>query len=145
MELDQCLSKTVAEIADLQQESDFSDEDLYSDTIYLNAVNRDDEKQWITSVLVEKYPVTFKTAAEVTAMSDTTFNSIQNSMPHLKKSTQTLCGPNRSPLDVVGETTLNLTYKGKSSAQRVFVIPNLQNSLLGLPAIKALAILSVYP
>ena len=54
-------------------------------------------------------------------MSDATFNSIQNSVPHLKNSTQTLRGPNCSPLDVVGETTLNLTYKGKSSAQRVFV------------------------
>ena len=52
-------------------------------------------------------------------MSDATFNSIQNSVPHLKKSTQTLRGPNRSPLDIVGETTLNLTYKFKSSAVTV--------------------------
>ena len=139
----QCLSKTVAEIADSQQESDFSDEDLYSDTIYLNAVNRDNKKQWNVKVLVEKDPMTFKvdTGAEVTAMSDATFNSIQNSMPNLKKSTQTLQGPNCSPLNVVGETTLNLTYKGKSSAQRVFVIHNLQTNLLGLPAIKALEII----
>ena len=106
-------------------------------------MNRDNEKQWNVKVLVEKDPVTFKvdTGAEVTAMSDATFNSIQNSVLHLKKSTQTLRGPNCSPLNVVGETTLNLTYKGKSSAQRVFVIHNLQTNLLGLPAIKALEII----
>ena len=42
----QCLSKTVAELTDSLQEStiaESSHEDLYSDTIYLNAVNRDDK------------------------------------------------------------------------------------------------------
>ena len=84
-------------------------------------LNRDDKKE-------SKKPVTFKvdTGAEITALSDTTYNSIQKSVPQLKKSNQTLRGPNRSPLDVVGETTLKLTYKGKSSPQRVFVIQNLQ-------------------
>ena len=97
-------------------------------------MNRDDKKQWNVKVLVEKDPVTFKvdTGAEVTALSDATYNSIQKSVPQLKKSNQTLWGPNRSHLDVAGETTLKLTYKGKSSPQRVFVIQNLQNNLLGL-------------
>ena len=83
--------------------------------------------------------MTFKvdTGAEVTALSHTTFKSIQKSVPQLKRSNQTLRGPNRSPLDVAGETTLKLTYRGKSCAQRVFVINNLQHNLLGLPAIKA--------
>ena len=43
----QCLSKTVAEIADPLQEltvNNSSDGDLYSDTVYLNAVNRNNEK-----------------------------------------------------------------------------------------------------
>ena len=88
--------------------------------------------------------MTFKvdTGAEVTALSHTTFNSIQKSLPQLKRSNQTLRGANRSPLDVVGETTLTLTYKGKSDAQRVFVINNLQHNLLGLPAIKALEVIT---
>ena len=85
----QCLSKTVAEVADPLQEStvtDSSDGDQYSDTVYLNAVNRDDEKQWNVEVLVEKDSVTFKvdTGAEVTAMSDTTFYSIKNPVSQLK-------------------------------------------------------------
>ena len=72
-------------------------------------------------------------------MSDTTFHSIKKSVPQLKKSNQTLRGTNHSPLDVVGETTLKLTYEGKSSLQRVLC--NLQHNLLGLPAIKALEII----
>ena len=74
-------------------------------------------------------------------MSDTTFYSIKNLVPQLKKSNQTLRGPNHLPLDVVGETTMKLSYKDRSSLQRVFVIHNLQNNLLGLPAIKALEII----
>ena len=82
----QCLSKTVAEVADPLQEStvtDSSDGDLYSDTVYLNAINRDNKNQWNVKVLVEKDTVTFKvdTGAEMTAMSDTTFYSIKNSVP----------------------------------------------------------------
>ena len=123
---------------------DPSDCDLYSDTVYLSAVGGDSEKQWCVKVLVDKDPVTFKvdTGAEVTAMSDVTFHSLTNPLPQLKKSTQTLRGPNRSPLEVLGETTFKLTYKGKSSLERVFVIHNLQNNLLGLPAIKALEIIT---
>ena len=123
--------------------TDSSDAELYSDTVYLDAVNRDNEKQWNVEVLVETDPVPFKvdTGAEVTALSDTTFNSIQNSVPQLKKSNQMLRGPNCVPLEVVDETSLKLTYKGKSSVQRVFVIKHLQNNLLGLPAIKALELI----
>ena len=143
----QCLSKTVAEIANPLQEltvNNSSDGDLYSDTVYLNAVNRNNEKQWYVQIQVEKDPVTFKvdTGAEVTAMSETTFYSLKKSAPQLKKSNQTLRGPNCSTLDVLGETTFKLTYKGKSSFERVFLIHNLQHNLLGLPAIKALEIIT---
>ena len=142
LELRKCLSTTVVEITDSLQDATLtnsSDGYLYSDTIYLRAVNRSGDKKWNIEVLVEKHPVTFKvdTGAEVTALSHTTFNSIQKTMPQLKRSNQTLRGPNHSSLDGVEETTLKLTYKGKSSAQQVFVINNLQHNLLGLPAIKA--------
>ena len=143
----QCLSKTVAEIADSLQKltvNNSSDGDLYSDTVYLNAVNRSNEKQWCVQIQVEKDPVTFKvdSGAEVTAMLETTFYSLKKSAPQLKKSNQTLRVPNRSTLDVLGETTFKLTYKGKLSYERVFVIHNLQHNLLGLPAIKALEIIT---
>ena len=101
-------------------------------------------RQWCVQIQVEKDPVTFKvdTGAEVTTMSETTFYSLKKSAPQLKKSNQTLCGPNCSTLDVLGETTFKLIYKGKSSFERVFVIHNLQQNLLGLLAIKALEIIT---
>ena len=43
---------------------------------------------------------------------------------------------------MLGETTFKLTYKGKLSFERVFVIHNLRHNLLGLPAIKALEIIT---
>ena len=48
------------------------DNDLYSDTIYLNAVNNTNDKQWRVTVLVESNSVSFKvdTGAEVTSLSD---------------------------------------------------------------------------
>ena len=43
---------------------------------------------------------------------------------------------------MLGEVTLKLTYKDKSSQERVFVIHNLQHNLLALPAIKALEVIT---
>ena len=96
------------------------------------------------TVLVESNSVSFKvdTGAEVTALSDVTFQSFTNPVPKLQQSSQRLCGPNHSPLKVIGEATMKLTYKVKSCTHRVFVIHNLQNNLLGLPAIKSLEIIS---
>ena len=120
------------------------DNDLYFDTIYLDAINNADDKQWLVTVLVESNSVIFKvdTGAEVTALSERTFQLFTKPVPKLQKPTQTLCGPNHSPLEVIGEVTMTLTYKGKSCNHRIFVIRHLQNNLLGLPAIKALEVIS---
>ena len=60
---------------------------------------------------MENHPVTFKvdTGAEVTALPDATILLLKNPELQLKKSNQTLCGPNCSPLDVLGESTFKLT------------------------------------
>ena len=87
--------------------------DLYSDTIYLDAINNADDKQWLVTVLVESNSVIFKvdTGAEVTALSERTFQLFTNPVTKLQKPTQTLRGPHRSPLEVIGEVTMILTYK----------------------------------
>ena len=54
---------------------------------------------------------------------------------------QQLCGPDRKSLDVLGTVTLTLMVNGKSCTQGVFVVRNLRNNLLGLPAIKLLQML----
>ena len=93
--------------------NDSSGSDFYSDTLYLDTVNGHNEKHWCVEILIENDPVTFKvdTGAKVMALSDTAFHSLKNPELQLKKSEQTLRGPNRSPLNVLGEVTLKLTYK----------------------------------
>ena len=71
-------------------------------------------QQWCSNINFE-----VDTGAEVTAMSDITFHSPKNSTPQLKKSNQTLLEQYGSTLDVLGETTFKLTYKGKSGFERV--------------------------
>ena len=51
-------------------------------------------------------------------------------------------GANWSPLNVIGESQTTLSYKDKSSNQRVFVVRELQHNLLGLPAIRDLEIIT---
>ena len=83
--------------------------DLYSDTVYLNAVNKAlNDKQWRVTVLVENNLVSFKvdTGAEVTALSEIAFQLFTNPVPKLQKSTQILCGPNRTPLDTKGNPVI---------------------------------------
>ena len=60
---------------------------------------------------MENHPVTFKvhTGAEVTALPDVTILLLKNPEQQLKKSNQTLCGPNRSLIDVLGESTFTKT------------------------------------
>ena len=75
-------------------------------------------------MLVEKDPVLFKvdTGAEVTALSDAT---IQNSVPpNWRSQIRTKpCTPQSEWRDI--------SYKGKSSVQRVFVIKNAKQKHLG--------------
>ena len=149
----QCLSKTIGELTtpSCNQDSNTFDDEPYSDTVYLNAdtiyldtVGDGNTNQWNVTVLVGKNPVLFKvdTGAEVTELSEDTFRTFSNPAPQLKKSLHTLRGANRSPLDVVGESQMTLSYNTKFSTQRVFVVHELQHNLLGLPAIKDLEIIT---
>ena len=74
----QCLSKTMGEVVTPAQQTVLDsqeDNDLYSDTIYLDAVNNGDDEQWQVIVLVESNSVIFKveTGAEVPALSEKKF------------------------------------------------------------------------
>ena len=108
---------------------------------YLNTVEGD-SNSWKIELDVENEPLPFKidTGAEVTAISEFAWKSLQNP-PTLTKTTKHLCGPDRKPLRIIGEAKVNLRAKQKCSVQRVFVVKGLSNNLLGLPAIKALSLL----
>ena len=71
----QCLLRTMGElttpIPQSAKDNPQEDNDLYSDTVYFNAVNKAlNDKQWRVTVLVENSSVSFKvdTGAEVTAL-----------------------------------------------------------------------------
>ena len=79
------------------------------------------------------------TGAEANAVSTKTFESLKGIK--LEKPVKVLCGPNGQSLKVVGQAAVQLTYKGKSCTQPIYVIDDLKSNLLGLPAITALQIL----
>ena len=68
-----------------------------------------------------------------------TFKTLTNIQ--LLQTAKVLCGPNNQCLKVLGQATIQLTYNGRSCQQPIYVIKDLKNNLLGLPAITALQLL----
>ena len=130
--------------------TEHTDELLYSDVVHLNTVGDDTTSHknatttWNVQVTINKMVLLFKvdTGAEATAMSESAWKQLNSDKKfQLASTTQQLCGPDQKPLDVLGTVTLTLTVKSKSCIQKVFVVRNLRNNLLGLPAIKHLQML----
>ena len=109
-----------------------------TDVAYLDTLDGP-SKVWEIDVNVRNKTVTFKvdTGAEVTALSDTTWTSLGIATP-LKNAELSLFGPNQTPLNLLGKTSLTMSYKGKTSTQDVFIVKGLKNNLLGLPTIREL-------
>ena len=80
------------------------------------------------------------TGTEVTALTEEALSQL--GAIQLKSPSKVLCGPDRTPLKVLGQTRVTLTSKGKSCSQDVCVVQQLKHNLLGLPAIRALGLLS---
>ena len=133
-----CFSRTIAVLSQEELEP--------AETSYLDAVtnrgNRKETKSWYIQLQMDGKDVCFKidTGAEVSAISTDVFEAIGG--PNLQKATKILCGPDRSPLKVLGCTTVRLTYKHISIKHCVYVIQHLSNNLLGFPAITALNFLT---
>ena len=122
--------------------------DTYSDVIYLNTVNEQAmvtprKTLWNVEITIENKKVLFKvdTDAEVTAMSSSAWESIRDSTGNLAKSKQQLHGPDHQPLTVLGIINLTMMFNVRSTTQRVFIVKNLRNNLLGLPAITELQLI----
>ena len=109
---------------------------------YLSTIDTREETSWFTTVAVNSEPMKFKvdTGAEVTALTEEAL--IQLGTIQLKSPSKVLCGPDRTPLKVLGPTRITLTSKGKSCSQDVYVVQQPKHNLLGLPAIRALGLLS---
>ena len=76
------------------------DDDLYSNSIYLDAINNADDKQRLVTVLVESNSVIFKvdTGAEVTDLLERTFQSFTNPVPKLINRFKHFVDPTVHPL-----------------------------------------------
>ena len=98
---------------------------------------------WKVQIAISDNVVIFKvdTGAEVTVLSDTTWK-ILNLSELLQNPEISLCGPDSAALKVLGKAVLTLTHNGRQCTQPVFIVKNSKNNLLGLPAIKALDLLS---
>eukprot|EP00731_Ephydatia_muelleri_P022771 Em0015g354a len=138
--VNQCLSKTVAEI----QPEDV-DEEVKMESAFLGGVEAEGIRPWMVQVQVCGVPQKFKidTGAEVTAISEASFKSCRAGWKlKLSRPKKTLYGPASSVLEVVGEFKGRLSYGNKTTLQSVYVVKNLKVNLLGLPAVIALALVA---
>ena len=100
-----------------------------------------DQISWNADLFLEKTEVNFKldTGAKVTAIMEETFKLLNDIK--LSKPSKRLHGPAKQSLNVLGQFSGTLSYKGKSSSQTIYVIRSLKTNLLGLPAITSLHLL----
>ena len=119
----------------------FSEEQDSGNDGFLDTIHETKGTSWTAPIKINGQEIVFKldTGAEATAVSMKTFRTLSN--VKLLKSAKVLCGPNNQPLKVIGQATVQLTYNGKTSKQIIYVIKDLKNILLGLPAITALQLL----
>ena len=138
-----CLSKAVASITEATEQLELhqteEEPDFYLDTNYLETAGGN---AWKVEVKVNNSKVPFKvdTGAEVTAMSESAWRSLHN-VPQLHATKCVLGGPDSKPLSVMGVVSVTLSFKQSTCDQKVYVIKDLKNNLLGLSAIKGLNIL----
>ena len=134
----QCLSNTVATISVTPPQPQVEQEVKFLDTI-----DGAQDNVWETKVMVGDKRILFKvdTGAEVTVISEETWKSLQLAEP-LQHPKTFLCGPDHTRLTVLGKIMLSLTLNETCSEQPVYVVKNITKNLLGLPAIKALSLLS---
>ncbi|XP_065891581.1 uncharacterized protein [Dysidea avara] len=139
----QCLSNTIATISVTTEQPLNEQVQQYEDVKYLDTVENTNGNMWELQVSMGQNLIKFKvdTGAEVTVLSETTWNKL-NQIEPLQPPDTTLCSPDRTRLIVLGKISLTLTHEGSCGAQPVYVVKNITNNLLGFPAIKALKLLS---
>ena len=141
----QCMSSTVALVSTAAPEQGLTEQldEEYTETAYLDTIEGIKGNIWEVQIAISDKIVIFKvdTGAEVTVLSDTTWKILNLSEP-LQNLKTSLCGPDSAALKVLGKAVLTLTHNGRQCTQPVFIVKNIKNNLLGLPAIKALDLLS---
>ena len=131
-----CRTKSAAEVTQTPLVLD------HEDVAYLNTIDSGEDNIWTCHIRVNNQDVAFKvdTGAEVTIVSEDTYKSL--GLDQLRPPTKMLHGPDNRPLDVAGEVVVRLAHKETECTQTIFVLKKVKHNLLGLPAIRALNVLT---
>jgi hypothetical protein len=126
-----------------QPASDAIFEDDTYDALFLNTLSDSSATDvWRADIIVDgKASISFKldTGADATVIPWSTYQ--KHLTQPLQPSDKRLFGPNRAPLDIAGTFRATLTWRSASSTQSIYVMRDVQQALLGRPAIDALSIL----
>ena len=122
------------QLQEVQQSLHADAEESLLDSAFLNTIFDSEEKSWCVTIQVENQDILFKidTGAEMTVISDQTFQSLDKDLSKIMK--KQLYGPSHQLLSTLGQFEAKLVNKN----QPVFVIKGLKNNLFRLPAITAL-------
>ena len=104
------------------------------DVACLKIIDSDQGQAWNSHINVNGHNVLFKiiTGIEVIVISDNITKSIGLHQIHCP--TKTLHGPDNCPLQVIGEATVRLVYRGTECTQSIVMASNVKKTLLGFPA-----------
>ena len=107
----QCLTSTVKEVTTPASVASSHNEDL--DMAFLSAVVSSDDTCWAADIKVNGELMKFKvdTEAEVTAVTKLALKQLGRVQLH--PAIKSLCGPDRKPLQVLGQTNVTLSHCGK--------------------------------
>lgn len=123
-----------------ETDSDFSDDQSES-SFFVGQVKsvRRVEAEWLFQAKLGNSARTF----EIDSGADETVvpESYYEDKFKLYKTNIHLGGPAQTPLKVVGMQKLPITYQGETIIQKVFLVKNQKNALLGKPAIRAFNLL----
>ena len=133
----QCFSKIGKRVGDIT-----SADQGGQDFAYLSTLGGHSSECLCIPISINGIVVDFKvdTGAEVTAITGATYNLI--STPTLDNPSKSLRGPDRKPLSTLGMIEARLSHEDRYCRQPVYVIQDLEQNLLGLPALRELEILS---
>ena len=138
---DTIVACVVSPITILQTTEPAETSDSDSKENFLGTVESQQETYWITLLKVNDMEVNWHWCWSFSNNdSEATFKNLED--VQLKKPTRSLYGPAISPLTILTQFTINLTFKHVTCKQTVFVVKNLKNNLLELPAITSLNLIS---
>ena len=126
----QCFSKRGKQVADI------TTADQGQDFAYLSTLGSHPSACLCLPISINGKVVDFKIdiGAEVTAITPSTYNLI--SAPKLDKPLKSLRGLDRKPLSTLGMMEVRLSHEERHCQQSVYVIEDLEENPLGLPAIR---------